>query len=222
MNALATIPMIGPAQKAELVAAIYEKCGLPAAAEHCHLKLRDVLDAVDEDDDFSAEVERAMEHLTTLGEQEMIRRAIKGTESAVVSQGRVVMVQNDEGISVVLKERKYSDSLLVKFLESRKREVYGPKVEIAHKHSGYIALPVMDAGQIQELLDKPGDDITFIDAEFEEINGVLPRAVKEAEIEEDYEGEDDPEEDEADFGPVFEVRATGEEELSLDQDWDIL
>lgn len=161
---------LGPAQKAELVDAIYEKFGLPAAAEHCHVKIQDVMMAVDEDKEFADKIDRAMEHLAPLAEQEMIRRAVKGTESYVVSQGRIVMITDKEtGLSSPLIERKYSDTLLTKFLESRKREVFGPKVEVSHRHSGFIAVPVMDAAQLQALMDAPGDDVVFLDAEYTEL-----------------------------------------------------
>lgn len=197
---------LGPAQKAELIDAIYTKFGVPAAAEHCHLPIRAVLDAVDEDDEFAAEVEKAVIHLTPLAEQEMFRRAIHGVENHVVSQGRLVMVTDDEGFARPLVERKYSDSLLVKFLESRNRGVYGPKVEVAHKHSGYIAVPVMDASQLQALMNAPGDEVEFLDGEYEVLASGAPRQITEKAVEADYPSSED----------------TEEHGLVLEDEWDIL
>jgi hypothetical protein len=177
---------LGPAQKAELIDAIYVKLGVPAAAEHCHLKLRDVLTEMDDDEDFGAAVEQAMAHLTPLAEQELFRRAVHGTENYVVNQGRVVFLTNSDGISKPLIEKKYSDGLLTKFLEARKKDVFGAKVEVAHKHSGFIAVPVMSMEEIQNMLDSPGDEVTFIDASYQEIVGQRPLAVADADVEADW------------------------------------
>ena len=171
---------LGPAQKAELIGAIYEKLGLPAAAEHCGLSIRDVLTASDEDRDFADQIERAMEHLAPLAEQEMIRRAVHGTESYVVSQGRVVFVAGSDGISKPLIEKKYSDTLLTKFLESRNRPVFGPKVDVQHRHEGFLAVPVLTVDQLQKLLQAPDDDVVFLDAEYEVIEPSAPLAVADA------------------------------------------
>lgn len=168
---------IGPAEKAEIIDQMYEKNGLPGAVEACSLRIRDVMAAIDDDPEFADQVEKVMEHLAPLAEQELFRRAVHGTESVVVSQGRVVMVADEDGIARVLKEKKYSDTLLTKFLEARNRPVFGPKVEIQHKHEGFIAVPVMDARQLQAMLSAPGDDITFLDAEFEDITDTVPLAV---------------------------------------------
>ena len=178
--------MLGPAQKAELLEAVYDKLGIPAAAEHCHLKISDVLDAADEDQEFAANLERAMERLTPLAEQALFERAVNGVKNYVVNQGRVVFITGADGVARPLVERKYSDGLLTKFLEARKRDTYGPKVEVTHQHSGYIAVPVMSAEELQKMLMAPGDDVEFVDADFEAIPDLRPSPVTDQEIEANY------------------------------------
>ena len=176
---------LGPAQKAELVGMIYEKFGVPAAASACNLSVKEVLEAADEDQDFADAIERAVEHLAPMAEQEMLRRAVRGVDSYVTSQGRIVFITGADGIAKPLKETKYSDALLVKFLESRNRKVFGPKVEIAHKHSGFLAVPVMSATDLQKMLTAPEDDAAFVDAEFEEVEALTPLQVSDASIDAD-------------------------------------
>ena len=178
--------MLGPAQKAELLEAVYDKLGIPAAAEHCHVKISDVLDAADADQEFADALERAMERLTPLAEQALFERAVNGVKNYVVNQGRVVFVTGTDGIARPLIERKYSDGLLTKFLEARKRNVYGPKVEVEHKHSGYLAVPVMSAEELQRMLTTPGDDVEFVDAEFEAIPDLRPQPVTDQDADLDY------------------------------------
>ena len=197
--------MLGPAQKAELVAAIYEHFGVPAAAKACSLQIKDVLEAADADQEFADAIERAVEHLSPMAEQEMVRRAVRGVDNYVTSQGRIVFVTGSDGIARPLKETKYSDSLLVKFLESRNRKVFGPKVEVAHKHEGFIAVPVMSAADLQKMLTAPEDDATFVDAEFSEVASLEPLVVSDAMI--DADTVPDEEAAEFDFAADFDFAA---------------
>ena len=190
--------MLGPAQKAELIGAIYEHFGVPAAAKACSLAMKDVLEAADADQEFADAIERAVEHLTPMAEQELIRRAVRGVDNYVTSQGRIVFITGADGIARPLKETKYSDQLLLKFMEARKREVYGPKVEVNHKHEGFIAVPVMSAADLQKMLTAPDDDATFVDAEFKEVTDLDPLQVTDASIDADTVPDDEAAE--FDFG----------------------
>ena len=190
--------MLGPAQKAELIDAIYEKFGVPAAAAHCSLSVKEVLESADADQEFADAIERAVEHLTPMAEQELIRRAVRGVDNYVTSQGRVVFITGTDGIARPLKETKYSDSLLLKFMEARKRETYGPKVEVQHKHEGFIAVPVMSAGDLQKMLTAPEDEAMFVDAEFSEVPDLSPLTVTDADGERDTVPDDEAAE--FDFG----------------------
>lgn len=160
---------LGPAQKAEIIDRIYTEEGLPSACKKCDQPLRLVMDAMDEDSDFADGVNQALSRLTALGEQELFRRAVHGTESYVTSQGRLVRIPDPDlpGNTVPLIERKYSDALLTTFMKSRARETYGDKVEVHHRHSGHIAVPVISAADLMRALES-GQLLDFqpTDAEF--------------------------------------------------------
>lgn len=162
---------LGPAQKAEIVDLIYSERGIPAASKKANLPLRTVMEAIDEDDEFQRKVEKALTHLTAVGEQELMRRAIDGTESYVTSQGRIVQIVDEDGHSTPLVERKYSDGLLSQFLKARKKEIFGDKVEIEHTHKGHIAVPVISQEALMRALET-GSPLDFtpqsiIDAEYQ-------------------------------------------------------
>lgn len=181
----ANIALLGTAEMMEVLEAVYEHNSLPMACEKTGYSLRRVMFSADKDPDFKVALNTAERHLAELAEEELKRRAIYGTESAVVANGRVVYTTDENGQRVPLIERKYSDSLLKMFLESRKRETFGPKVEIVTTHKGHIALPVlspelmdlmlaMQRGDPIELIADSameGKESTYevIDAEFEEV-----------------------------------------------------
>jgi hypothetical protein len=144
---------LGPAQKSEIIDRIYSCKGIPGAAEKCDVPLRHVMEDIDDDDDFRLAVERALTHLTAVGEQELMRRAIDGTESVVTSQGRIVEIMDPEtGMKTPLIERKYSDTLLSQFMKSRSEGTYGDKLKLDVKHSGHIAVPVISQEDLMRAL----------------------------------------------------------------------
>lgn len=144
---------LGPAQKSEIVDRIYTSRGVPAAAEKCEVPLRHVMEDIDDDPEFGLAVERALKHLTAVGEQELMRRAIDGTESVVTSQGRIVEIVDPEtGLKSPLIERKYSDTLLSQFMKSRNETAYGDKLKLDVKHSGHIAVPVISQEDLMRAL----------------------------------------------------------------------
>lgn len=166
---------IGPAQKAELIDRIYSHRGLPNAVDKCGLNLREVMEEIDDDKDFAAQVDKALNHLTAIGEQELFRRAVEGVESHVVSQGKLVYapVGEDEmglPIMIPLMERKYSDGLLDKFMKARARTTFGDKLEVEHHHRGHIAVPVISQEALLAALES-GSPLDFtpqavLDAEY--------------------------------------------------------
>ncbi len=156
---------LGPAQKSEIIDRIYSEKGIPGSADKCGVSLRHVMEDMDEDDEFRLAVEKALVHLTAVGEQELMRRAIDGVESVVTSQGRIVKIADENGMEVPLVERKYSDTLLAQFMKSRSEGVYGDKLKIEHKHSGHIAVPVISQEALMLALEsgsrldfRPPDD----------------------------------------------------------------
>lgn len=144
---------LGPAQKSEIIDRIYSSRGIPAAAEKCEIPLRHVMEDIDDDPEFALGVERALKHLSAVGEQELMRRAIDGTESVVTSQGRIVeIVDHETGLKTPLIERKYSDTLLSQFMKSRSGDTYGDKLKLDVKHSGHIAVPVISQEDLMRAL----------------------------------------------------------------------
>lgn len=167
---------LGPAQKAEIIDLIYVHRGIPGAAEKADLSLREVMETMDDDEDFAAKVERALNHLTAIGEQELMRRAIDGVESVVTSQGKVVNVMDELGFSTPLVERKYSDSLLSQFLKARKKAVFGDKVEVEHTHKGHIAVPVISQEALMLALES-GSPLDFTPQDVIDGSAVVKNAV---------------------------------------------
>lgn len=142
---------LGPAEKAEIIDALYEHLTLPAACKATGYSLRAVMTAQDDDTEFSNAIAAAERHLAPMGEAELMRRAIRGVDSPVVANGRVVYVVED-GVRKPLIETKYSDTLLKTYLEAMRRDRYGPKVEITTTHKGHIAMPVFSAEMMDLML----------------------------------------------------------------------
>lgn len=142
---------IGPAEKAEIIDALYVHLSLPAALESLGYSLKDVMEEADDDLDFRARMDRAETHLMSVAEQEAKRRAIYGVEEPVVANGKVVYVVQD-GVRRMLKKRVYSDGLLTFLLKSRNREVFGDKLDVKQTHQGHIAVPLVSADNVQAFL----------------------------------------------------------------------
>lgn len=142
---------IGPAEKAEIIDALYVHMSLPAALEALGHSLKDVMEEADVDSEFRARLDRAETHLMSVAEQEAKRRAIYGVEEPVVANGKVVYIVQD-GVRRMLKRRVYSDGLLQFLLKSRNREVFGDKLDVKTTHQGAIAVPLVDATDVQAFL----------------------------------------------------------------------
>lgn len=202
---------IGPAQKAELIDRIYSHRGLPNAVDKCGLSLREVMEEIDADRDFAAAVDKALTHLTAIGEQELFRRAVEGTESHVVSQGKLVYVpvgEDELGLPVMkpLMERKYSDGLLDKFMKARARTTFGDKLEVEHHHRGHIAVPVISQEALLRALET-GSPLDFTPQD------VIDGTFEVVQITDQSEAVAD---DDADFGDLMAEEAEADRQQSLE------
>lgn len=180
-DAYGAIEPLGPAEKAELIDALYECLTLPAACKQTGYALRRVMVAADEDTEFSNMLDTAERHLAALGEEELKRRAIRGVDEPVVANGRVVYVIRD-GQRVPLVKTTYSDSLLKTYLEANRRDKFGTKIEIQQTHKGIVALPVISMEMMQLFLAQArgetidfeiggdGQKLEIIDGEYEEVH----------------------------------------------------
>lgn len=148
---------LGPADKAEIIDALYEHLTLPATCEALGHRLRAVMDAADEDEEFRQKLNRAQTHLTALAEEEANRRAVHGVEEYVVANGKVVYIVQD-GVRKPLKRRVYSDSLLQFILKGRNREVFGEKVQIEQTHKGHVAIPLITPADFEKFLAEARGD----------------------------------------------------------------
>jgi len=198
---------LGPAEKAEIIDALYRYFSMQKVVEKTGYDLRRIMTAVDEDPEFSNMMALAEKHLSVLGEDELKRRAIHGVESVVVANGRVVYTVVD-GVRKPMVETKYSDSLLKTYLEANRRDKFGAKLEVTTTHKGVIALPAFSPEMMQLLLAdargeavelivdremEAGDKPEVIDAEFtvvgeaanedaEFTGGTVPESAKEFDI----------------------------------------
>lgn len=85
----------------------------------------------EKDAEFASQLPEAEQDANDTAEQALYERAIKGIETYVVSNGRVVYLDDKP-----LKERKYSDGLLTLLLKARMPEKYKEKQHV--EHSGGI------------------------------------------------------------------------------------
>lgn len=165
--------MLRKVEKDEIIDTLYVVKSLSDTAERTGFSLREIMEARDEDPEFDERVNRALKHLSVLGEEELMRRAIYGVEEFVVSKGRIVMVVDPEtGERRALKKRIYSDSLLLSYLKARQRETYGDKLTIENHHKGHIALPVISPEDFESFLEAAQQKQigqTAIDADFVEV-----------------------------------------------------
>lgn len=80
---------------------------------------RTVEKALQEDPDFAATVEDAMEKWADTLEREAYRRAVEGVEKGVYHQGVLVAT-----------ERQFSDTLLSQMLKAHRKERYAPELTL--------------------------------------------------------------------------------------------
>lgn len=185
---------LGPAEKAEIIDALYRHFSMQKVVEATGYELRRIMTAVDEDPEFSNALALAEKHLSVIGEDELKRRAIHGVDSVVVANGRVVYTVVD-GVRKPMVETKYSDTLLKTYLEANRRDKFGAKLEVTTTHKGVIALPAFSPEMMQLLLaDARGEAVELVvDADMNE--GDKPEVI---DAEYSVVGEDDDTQD----GPV--------------------
>ena len=153
---------LGPAEKAEIVDALYKHFSMQKVVEATGYDLRRIMTAIDEDPEFSNAMALAERHLSVIGEDELKRRAIHGVDSVVVANGRVVY-QVVDGVRRPMVETKYSDALLKTYLEANRRDKFGAKLEVTTTHKGVIALPAFSPEMMQLLLaDARGERVELI------------------------------------------------------------
>lgn len=153
---------LGPAEKAEIIDALYKHFSMQKVVEATGYDLRRIMTAIDEDSEFSNAMALAERHLSVIGEDELKRRAIHGVDSVVVANGRVVY-QVVEGVRKPMIETKYSDTLLKTYLEANRRDKFGAKLEVTTTHKGVIALPAFSPEMMQLLLaDARGETVQLV------------------------------------------------------------
>lgn len=153
---------LGPAEKAEIVDALYKHFSMQKVVEATGYDLRRIMTAIDEDPEFSNAMALAERHLSVIGEDELKRRAIHGVDSVVVANGRVVY-QVVDGVRKPMVETKYSDTLLKTYLEANRRDKFGAKLEVTTTHKGVIALPAFSPEMMQLLLaDARGETVQLV------------------------------------------------------------
>lgn len=95
------------------------------AAQLSAVARQTVYDRRNADPEFAAAMSAAIESHTQVMEQEMIRRAVEGTERPVFHQGLECG-----------RIREYSDTLLIFALKARRPDVY--RENIKHEHTGQM------------------------------------------------------------------------------------
>lgn len=120
-----------------------------------------------EDPRVDATIKDAMDTGTAVLESEMIRRAIHGVDEPIFYK--------EEQIGT---KKKYSDTLLIKALESRKRDVYGKVVDVNQNINVKVMTDDELDSKISMLAERLGMQLALpapdeaITVEFEEITSV--------------------------------------------------
>lgn len=120
---------------------------LAHAAKAAGVQRSTIWRAMQDDPEFKAQVDEAMEAGVDRAEQEAFRRAVVGFEEPVIHQGRVQWlyeryvdeetgeekfrpVLDESGQPVPLTVRKHSDALLTTILKGRRKKVYAERTEV--------------------------------------------------------------------------------------------
>lgn len=117
-------------QKEQVLEALLEKPVRHAAARKVKVSPLKLQKEMDADDDFATAVYQAEQVGLGAAESAAWDRAVEGVKSYVLHAGRPQYVINEEGESVPLVERKYSDKLLELILKSRMADTYGDKAKL--------------------------------------------------------------------------------------------
>lgn len=119
-------------KKQQIFLKLYRECAnIKASCKAAGINRSTFYNWRDRDPAFAAQLSEAEKDADDTAEAALYDRAIKGVESYVVSNGRVVYLDDKP-----LKERKYSDSLLTLLLKARMPEKYKDKQHV--EHSGGI------------------------------------------------------------------------------------
>jgi hypothetical protein len=120
------------AKKQQTFLKLYRECAnIKASCKAAGINRQTFYNWRDNDSEFAAQLPEADKDADDTAEFALYDRAIKGVESYVVSNGRVVYLDDKP-----LKERKYSDGLLTTLLKARMPEKYKDKQHV--EHSGGI------------------------------------------------------------------------------------
>ena len=106
------------------LAALARGISITGAANEAGLGRRTVYDWRDEDPDFAAAWNDALEAGADILEDEARRRAADGVDEPVIAQGR--LIRNEDGTPLTVK--RYSDTLMTLLLKGRRPNVYRERV----------------------------------------------------------------------------------------------
>lgn len=116
-----------PKTRTEFLEAIKVTCNITKACEMSGLSRTSAYDWREDDKEFAADWQKALDVASDMLEEEAIRRAKDGTQKPVYQQGNLVgHVQ------------EYSDTLMIFLLKGAKPKKYGDKVNL--EHSGEVAV----------------------------------------------------------------------------------
>jgi hypothetical protein len=110
------------------------------------------------DTEFGLKFRQASEDANDVIRAELFRRAIQGTEKPVVSMGKAVYVETEDGRKKPLMERVYSDNLLSllakarmpEFRERQRVEMSGPDGEPIQMHQQQMDLSMLTDDQLAQ------------------------------------------------------------------------
>jgi hypothetical protein len=115
------------ASRARFIEVLSQTANVTASAAAINSHRNTVYDWRERDLEFAAAWDNAIEVATDALEAEARRRALEGVLEPVISQGRIVMM-NDEPLYV----RKYSDNLMLAQLRAHRPEKYRERTETRH------------------------------------------------------------------------------------------
>ncbi len=118
-------------QKQQRFLKLYRECAnIKASCKAAGISRKTFYVWKEQDSAFAAQLSEAEKDADDTAEFALYDRAIKGVETYVVSNGRVVYLDGKP-----LKERKYSDGLLTLLLKARMPEKYKDKQQVEHAGS---------------------------------------------------------------------------------------
>lgn len=150
----------GDARKAAFLAAFRLTGNVTASAEAAEVSRRTPYGWLNADPAFKADFEDAEQEAIDHLEKEARRRAEEGVVDYVVSQGKLVYIEDpDTGESRPLVKRVYSDTLMVLLLKAHRPEKYRERQSVEHSGPAGGPIQVDDArerlaGELDRLAER--------------------------------------------------------------------